>query len=60
MQKCKNCGADIRYIATTSQQCIACDAEKLRFVTENGRVCYGYLIHNCKTKTEVEDGKKED
>ena len=59
MQKCKNCGADIRYIATTSQQCIACDAEKLRFVTENGRQTFGYLIHKCD-KAEKENGKNEE
>jgi hypothetical protein len=50
VQKCKNCGAAIKYIATTSQQSIACNAEKLRFVTENGRVTYGYLIHVCEDK----------
>lgn len=60
MQKCKNCGAEIKYIATTSQESIVCDAEKLRFVTENGRVTFGYLIHNCARKAEVENGKKED
>lgn len=60
MQKCKNCGAEIKYIATTSQESIACDAEKLRFVTENGRLTFGYLVHKCKMKVEVEDGKKED
>ena len=60
MQKCKNCGAEIKYIATTSQESIACDAEKLRFVTEHGRVSFGYLIHNCAQNAEVENGKKED
>ena len=60
MQKCKNCGADIKYIATSSQDCIVCESEKLRFVTENGRLTFGYLVHVCKMKTEVEYGKKED
>ena len=59
MQKCKNCGAEIKYIATTSHESIACDAEKLRFVTENGRLTFGYLIHNC-VKAEDKDGKKKE
>ena len=59
MQKCKNCGAEIKYIATTSQESIACDAEKIKFVTENGRVTFGYLIHKCD-KAENENGKNEE
>lgn len=58
MQKCLSCGADIRYIATGPQKSIACDCEKLSFVTDNGRVVSGYLIHNCK-KNEDENGKTE-
>lgn len=50
MQKCKNCGADIRYIATGSNSSIICDAARLPFVTDNGRQLFGYLIHECKTE----------
>ena len=56
MQKCRNCGADIRYIATGSNTSIVCDAEKIPFVTENGRKTFGYLIHNCKN-TENKDAE---
>ena len=59
MQICKNCGAAIRYIATSAGTAVMCDNEKVPFVTENGRKTFGYLIHNCKIK-ENKDGKKED
>ena len=48
MQICKNCGAEIKYIATDSETSAICDSEKKMFVTENGRKLYGYLIHKCK------------
>lgn len=48
MQKCKNCGAEIKYIATSSGVCTICNAERKPFVTENGRMIYGYLVHFCK------------
>jgi hypothetical protein len=57
VQKCKKCGAEIKYIATTSQQSIACNAEKLRFVTDNGRILEGYLIHKCETENK-ENGSR--
>lgn len=57
MQLCKDCGAEIRYIATGAGSAIKCDAELVPFVTENGRKTYGYLIHNCKKNTEAEDAK---
>ena len=59
MQICKNCGAAIRYIATSAGTAVICDNEKIIFVTENGRKTSGYLIHNCNKK-EAKDGKKED
>lgn len=59
MQKCKICGADIKYIATNSHDSIVCESERQRFVTENGRLTFGYLVHKCKMKAEVENGKKE-
>lgn len=57
MQKCKNCGAEIRYIATSSGACTICEAEKKPFVTENGRMIYGYLIHICKGSEKKEDAE---
>jgi len=61
MQICKNCGAEIKHIATAIGTAVACDAEKLTFVTENGRTMNGYLIHNCNKYLEAENGKnKED
>ena len=48
MQKCKICGAEIRYMATSTGVCTICEAERKPFVTENGRMLYGYLIHICK------------
>ena len=59
MQKCKNCGADIRYIATGAGTAVKCVAEKVSFVTENGRKTFGYLIHNCNKHIEAENGKNE-
>ena len=59
MQLCKDCGAEIRYIATGAGSSIKCDAEKVPFVTENGRKTFGYLIHNCKKKSETENAKDE-
>ena len=59
MQNCKKCGAEIRYIATGVGASVACDAEKVLFITENGRKTYGYSIHKCKKDSEAKDGKKE-
>ena len=59
MQKCQICGADIKYIAVGPGKSIPCDAERLQFVTENGRQTFGYLVHKCD-KAEIENGKKED
>ena len=59
MQRCKNCGAEIRYIATGIGTSVICDAELVSFVTENGRKTFGYLIHNCEKKIEAENGKNE-
>lgn len=59
MQKCQKCGSDIKYIATSPGKSIACDCEKLSFVTDNGRVMFGYLIHKCD-KAENENGKEKD
>ncbi len=57
MQKCKNCGAEIRYIATSSGTSAICEAERKTFVTENGRLTYGYLIHTCKESEKKEDAE---
>lgn len=59
MQKCVYCGKDIRFVATGPQTSVACDSEKLRFVTESGRMTYGYLVHECE-KAEGKNGKKRD
>ena len=59
MQKCLKCGSDIKYIATGPGKSVACDAERLQFVTENGRQTFGYLVHKCN-KAENENGKTED
>lgn len=62
MQKCLNCGKEIRFVATGPNKSVVCDAEKLPFITENGRQTFGYLIHNC-VKTEGKDessGKEND
>ena len=48
MQICKNCGREIRFIATGLGVSTVCDAEKLDFVTENGFKKSGYLVHICK------------
>ena len=59
MQICKNCGAEIKHIATGIGTSIPCDAEKLSFITENGRIMFGYLIHNCNKNIGAENGKTE-
>ena len=59
MQKCLKCGSDIKYIATGPGVSVACDAERLQFVTENGRQTFGYLIHKCD-KAENENGKNKE
>ena len=59
MQKCTKCGSDIKYIATGPGKSVACDAERLQFVTDNGRQTFGYLVHKCY-KAESENAKKED
>ena len=57
MQKCKDCGAEIKYIATGNLQSVKCNAEKLIFVTDFGRKMTGYLIHDCK-KFGGENGER--
>ena len=57
MQKCLKCGKDIKYIATAPGKNVACDTEIKRFVTENGRQVFGYLVHDCE---EEKDAKEED
>lgn len=59
MQKCLICGKDIKYIATGPGKNVACDSERLQFVTENGRQTFGYLIHKCD-KAECENGKDKE
>lgn len=59
MQICKNCGAEIKHIATAIGTSVPCDAEKLNFITDNGRMLSGYLIHNCNKYLEAENGKNE-
>lgn len=58
MQKCKNCGAEIKYIATGPGTSTACDSEKQIFVTENGRKTFGYLVHKCK-ETEKQNAENK-
>ena len=58
MQRCKICGAEIKYIATGPGSSTACDAEKQLFVTENGRKTCGYLVHKCK-EPEKQNEKNE-
>ena len=59
MQKCRICGRNIKYIATSSSESVTCDAEKLRFVTEFGRITYGYLLHDC-FKQGIENASSSD
>lgn len=54
MQICRNCGAEIKHIATGIGTSVVCDAEKKSFVTENGRLMFGYSIHRCEKKLETE------
>ena len=58
MQNCKKCGASIKYIATSSGTNVICEAERKNFVTENGRMIYGYLIHICKESENKEDASR--
>lgn len=58
MQKCLKCGKDIKYIATGPGKSIACDSERLAFVTDNGRQFFGYLIHVCENK-ETENAEEK-
>lgn len=58
MQICKNCGRNIKYIAIGNNKSIACDSERLEFITDNGFKKSGYLIHKCE-KPENKNGKSE-
>ena len=59
MQICKICGREIKYIATSMGMSVACDSEKLEFVTENGFKKSGYLVHDCLRKLEVIENEKD-
>lgn len=53
MQKCSNCGKEIRYIASAKNICIKCDAEEITVYTQLGRKVEGFKIHECqKGKTD--------
>lgn len=54
MQVCKNCGAEIKYIATTHNKSIACDSEEITIYTMTGRKVSGYKLHQCKKEKENE------
>lgn len=47
MQVCKNCGAALKYIATSHDTVIVCNSEPVTVYTESGRKVEGYTIHNC-------------
>lgn len=54
MQKCLNCGQNIKYIATSKNESVTVNAERKTIVTHTGRIVVGYEIHIC----EGADGKK--
>lgn len=60
MQKCVHCGKAIKFAATGPNTSLACDAEKLLFVTESGRKTFGYLVHVCKTEGKDGEGRCEE
>ena len=57
MQKCRKCNKPIKFVATSINTSVMCDAEKLQFVTDNGRILEGYLIHKCETENK-ENGSR--
>lgn len=56
MQKCNCCSQPVKYIATSHNVAVTCDAEEIVFYTEFGRRMIGYKIHECKGK---QDGYRE-
>lgn len=48
MQKCQNCGAEVKYIAGGFQKVYICDPTRVSAVTDNGRLFQGYILHVCK------------
>lgn len=54
MQKCKSCGEEIKYIATSNNESITCDAEEITIYTMTGRKVTGYKVHQCKKEKENE------
>lgn len=56
MQICKNCGKEIKFIATSGNNAVACDAEEVTLYTMNGRKVTGFLLHKCKGE---HDGEKK-
>ena len=46
MQKCQNCGKEIRYI-TTGDFVVICDYETTTVYSEYGRRINGYRLHKC-------------
>lgn len=47
MQKCKTCGKQVKYIATTKNTSVICDTDEMVFYTITGRKVEGYKIHKC-------------
>ena len=57
MQKCKNCGKEIKWVATTKETSVMCEKEQTEVYTLSGHKAIGYPIHKCKVLEERNERK---
>ncbi len=57
MQICKQCGKQIKYIATSKNESVTCDDELTIFYTYSGKHFEGFKKHVCKKDIDNGSGK---
>ena len=45
MNRCKACGAELKWIKTKTSKAMPCDPKRVTVVTEQGEVLNGYVPH---------------
>ena len=57
MQMCPECGAKIKYIATSNTTVVVCESDVLEVFNKNGHKFIGYPLHKCKEDIKTDERK---
>lgn len=55
MQICKNCGREVKYIASGYDKTFVCEPDEKDVVSENGWLHKAYTLHDCGRKPHEVD-----